>query len=210
MNEISGKDIKKNTKLVIISVIALTLVMMSVSYSAFFSVQSQATVQQIKAGVLDVIIDNSSYITEDLLPSDVSVLPSAANSSEHLSQLHGSITLLNEGTLPSEYSITISADTPTGETAIDFQYINVGVVDVSNNVWHNFGTNESPIYYTALTTLGNNNNFPILRDTIATNSSRVYRVYVWLSENTPVTEIGNYVYLKLNVKSMTIDGRIES
>ena len=211
MNRFINKDINRIKLLIIISVAVLTIVTLNISYSAFFSVQSQSTVQQIKAGVLDVTIDNSTYISDNMLPTEDDLLPTSSNSTEDQSQLHGSLTLHNEGTLEAAYSITIEEDEiPNNGRSIDYQYVNVGIVDVSSNTWHNFGTEQNPVYYTALTNLGSDGIFPVLRDTIATSMYKQYRIYLWLAEETPVSEVAKYIYLKLNVKSTTVNGNIAS
>lgn len=213
MSEKVEKDIKRNTILIIIAVILLTLTTLSVSYSAFFSVQSELTIQQLRAGVLDVIIDSSTMINDQslpdgLFPTATSSLPTSANSTENQDLPHSSITLYNDGTIDAEYSVTISVETVPNSNAeaVNLQYINIGVVEVSGQTysWHDFGSGN---YYTPLTTLGNADNFPILRDTILASGRKTYRIYIWLAEETPTTEIGKNVALKVNVKSTTINGR---
>ena len=62
-----ANKIKRDTLIVVVSVIALTLSTMRVAYSAIFSVKSQSTVQQISSGTLNVVIDNLSSEVIDQL-----------------------------------------------------------------------------------------------------------------------------------------------
>lgn len=210
-----GKEAKRDTQLVIISVLILTLTTLSVSYSAFFSVQSQSTVQKITTGELEVIIDGSSAMSSDeLFPTYTSELPTSATSTAEGS--FATLNLENTGTLDADFSVTLSYDTlPAGKTTDDliaFDYLNIGIFDVANNSWVNFGT-DSNVYYTPITSLkaSTTNVYPILRDVVTTTTpQRQFKIYIWLSENTPTTEIGKLVYLKLDVKSATVAGQAES
>lgn len=203
-----GKEAKRDTQLIIISVLVLTLVTLNVSYSAFFSVQSQSTIQKISTGTLEVLIDSTSSAmsTDELYPTSESKLPTSATS-----VVDGSYAILNlnnAGTLAADFSVTIGYDAlpadKTEEDLIGFNYLNLGIFDVSNNTWIDFG---GGVYYTPITglTASEENVYPILRDTIESGTQNQYRIYIWLSENTPTTEIGKIVYLKLDVKSTTLE-----
>ena len=69
------KKLKRDTKIVIISVIALTILTMRVSYAAFFSVQSKSIVHEITTKELNGFGFNSKdvrifleFISYSLLP----------------------------------------------------------------------------------------------------------------------------------------------
>ncbi|MBE6156204.1 MAG: hypothetical protein E7161_00450 [Firmicutes bacterium] len=210
-----GKEIKRDTQLIIISVLVLTLLTMNVSYSAFFSVKSQTTVQKITTGNLNVLIDGSTGMSnKELYPTPEEDLPIAVDSVTEGN--YATLNLSNTGDLVADFSITLSYDEiPAGETEdnlISFKYLNIGIFDVNENAWKNFGTDTNEIYYTRVTGLtpSDTNVYPILRDQLAIGANKQYRVYVWLAEDTPISEIGRLVYLKLDVKSTTINGGIES
>jgi len=210
------KYLKRDTKLIILSVLVLTILTLNVSYSAFFSVSTPNTVQTISAGNLSVIIDGSTAMSsEDMFPTSPEDLPSPTKLA--VDGTYATLNLTNSGTLDADFSVTITYDSlPEGKTSEDllsFNYLIVGIYDVTNTSWVNFGTSESPVYYTNITALtpSDTDTYPILRSTIPAliNNTHQYRVYVWLSEETPSDEIGKLVYLKLNVKSATVNGRIE-
>lgn len=203
-----GNEVKRDTQLIIISVLVLTIVTLSVSYSAFFSVRSQSTVQQITAGTLDVIIDSTStgINADELYPTLDSDLPSSSTSSA--SGTYASLNLKNNGSLDADFSVALQYDTnlPSGKTTSDlisFSYLKVGVYDTDNNVWLDFGNGAYYIDVTGLTA-SEAGVYPVLRSTINAGDTRQFRIYVWLDEDTPITEIDKLVYLKLSVKSTTV------
>lgn len=212
------RKLKRDTQLIIISVLILTLSTMSVSYSAFFSVQSQSTIQEITTGTLDVIIDttNSTQMsTDDLFPTAEADLPTSASAAATGS--YANLILQNNGTLHADFSVSVSYDSIpndyTEEDLISFDYLVVGIYDTATSQWVNFSDIEGEeIYYTSFSALtpSGTNTYPILRSIINKNSSKEYRVYIWLSESTPTTEIGKIVYLKLDVKSTPVNGQSES
>jgi len=209
-----GKEIKRDTQLVIISVLILTLVTLSVSYSAFFSVQSQTTVQKITAGTLSVVIDKTSQSmgTLTMFPTPIEKLPTVNNPVVSDTQDYATLSLTNDGSLMADFSVTLGYDelpnNKTEDDLLSFEYLNVGIFDTYNNEWVAFGDDN---YYVKVTSLesSDTNVYPILRDIIDTGLTRQYRIYVWLSEETPASEIGKLVYLKIDVKSVTVEGNVE-
>lgn len=209
-----GKEIKRDTQIIIISVLILTIVTLNVSYSAFFSVKSQTTVQTITTGKLEVVIDSaSSQISSgELYPIPEEDLPTAIDSIVY--DEPATLILNNNGTLDSEFSVNISYDEealPEGSTIddiISFDYLIIGIYDENKSEWVDFGNGT---YYTTISALtaSDTNVYPILRDTINKQTIKEYKFYVWLSEGTPASEIGKLVYLKLDVKSTTINGHVE-
>jgi len=203
-----GKEIKRDTQLIIISVIVLTVVTLSTSYSAFFSVKSQSTVQKISTGTLNVIIDSTSSAmsSDSLFPTTVSDLPTVDNPVAEGS--YATLSLTNNGTLNAEFSVSLGYDTlpadKSEENLISFNYLNIGVYDETNKNWIAFPNGEYYINVTSLTPSGTNI-YPILKSEIDASITRQFRVYIWLDENTPTTEIGKLVYLKLDVKSTTVE-----
>ena len=216
-----AKRIKRDTLIVVISVIVLTISTMQVAYSAIFSVKSQSTVQEIRSGTLNVIIDNlssSMLSTTELLPTSTNDLPSSTNSS--VSGPYATLAINNSGTLNSAFSVSISYDTenlPSGKTVddlISFDYLIIGIYDYDNGEWYEYGSS----YYTQISNLtpSETNVYPVLRGSIdapavvGNTTARTFRVYIWLKEDTPVSEIGKLAYLKLNVKSTTINDGVNS
>lgn len=203
-------DTKRNIQLTIIAVLILTLITIGVSYSAFFNIGGQGTIQMITTGTLDVVIDSTSAaITgEELLPTEETELPTLADSVVEGS--YATVNILNQGTVDADFSVSITYDTlpedKTEEDLISFNYLNIGIFDVTNNTWFNFGSDQSPVYYTPITGLtpSETNVYPIIRSILPAGAEIQARVYIWLSEETPIHDIGKLVYLKLDVKSTTL------
>lgn len=232
-----GKEVKRDTQLIILSVAVLTIVTLSVSYSAFFSVQSLSTIQEITTGNLDVsvTVDNTNSIIngeEELFPSTIDDITNESTGN------YSTLTLLNEGNLDADFSVTVSydydklrevsgyesmSDSELLDYLVPFDYLNVGIYDTTNGNWVNFsesGENLYPAISGLTPTADDKNAYPILRDVVEANMNgteqyqRVFKIYIWLSDETPITEIGKYVYLNLNVKcaagTETITETVES
>lgn len=210
--------IKRDTQLIILSVIILTIVTLSVSYSAFFSVQSLSTIQEISTGNLNVTVnfDTTGTIfagTEELFPTTIDEVQDTN---------YATLTLLNNGDLDADFSVTVSYDfdklreisglenKTDAELATDylvpFNYLNIGIYDDEKGAWINFAESGETLYpsISGLTSSADYT-YPILRSSIgkmngSTTTEQAYKIYIWLSDETPTTEIGKYVYLKLNVK----------
>ena len=126
------------------------------------------------------------------------------------------LNLQNTGTIEADFSVSITYDDiPADKTEadlIDLRYLKVGIYDEDNNSWVSFGEDGSGIYNTTITALSpsDTNVYPILRNRIAASTTKQYKVYVWLSEDTPTSEIGKLVYLKLDVKSTPVNGQAVS
>ncbi len=204
------KEFKKDAKLILVVVVLLALLTLNLSYSLIFSVKSVSTIQEISAGTLSVVIDNTSTpIYDDLLPTANSLLPSSSNS--EINSKYSTITFTNNGTLKTDVALTISKDYDNmpslskDEDMLPLNYLNVGLYNGSE--WVNFGTDESPQYYVSLSSLqlvsGTTDTYTLVTDTLNVGESKDYRVYVWLSESTPADKIGMLVSLKLNVDYVT-------
>jgi hypothetical protein len=206
------KSIKRDTLLVIIAVLTLTLVCLRTSYAAFVSIQTESELQSISSGTLDVVIDNASTAMSNanLFPTPNNELPTASNSTVPNAHSYSRLLLNNDGTLNATFSVTVSYDNlPVGKTVDDlvsFNYLKIGIFDVDENEWIDFGNGT---YNTVISNLtpSEENVYPILRDEVPATDTREFRVYVWLTEDIPETEIGKIVYLKLNVKSIVNTGR---
>ena len=208
------KDVKIDTQLVIIVVLILTIVSLGISYASFFSIQSQATVQEVTAGTLKVVIDGRTMNATEIFPTPVEELPTSENSV--VSGEYAKLNLTNEGNLDADYSVSISYDTlPAGKTVndlISFNYLLIGIYDEDENKWLSFDNN----YYVQVSSItpSSTNVYPIMRSIIPVSTGsnptlKQYRVYVWLKDDTPASEIGKLIYLKLDIKSTTVNGHVE-
>ena len=218
------KIFKRDTQLIALSVVVLTLVTMSVSYSAFFTVQSLSTIQELSTGDLNVsvTVDTSNSLlgtTEELFPSTIDDEVEDGN--------YATLTIVNNGNLNAEFSAAIQydydklrevlgdatlTDTELREQLVSFSYLHIGIFDETANDWVNFSGDESvinnyPVISGFTASSDNEYSYPVLRgnvDAVLTGSEdndKSYKVYIWLADDTPTSEIGKYVYLKLNIKA---------
>ncbi len=213
---ISNERPKTNKKLIVISVIVLTILTLNVSYSAFFDVKTQTGVNTFTAGNLDVTVTQNNTVNGSLVPTPDNELPSAEtnpnlSSSEKSDWKYSKITIQNTGNLAADFMVTISFDTTVSDAErVNLQYLNVGIYDEGENKWLKFGSDK---YYASLSSLNplssNPSAIPIIRNKMlaASNASKTYRIYIWLSQNTPVTEINKKINLKINVRSTTVEGQ---
>lgn len=207
------KGLKRDTQLVILSVLVLTIVSLRVSYSAFFSVKTQSSIQEITAGTLVVSAEGTNKITNELMPTtkeEIENIISGTMTTGDAASQFITLTVNNTGNVKSDYSVSLSNDTiPSGVTGelLSFNYLYVAIYDVTNSTWLQFkDTSNNGTTYTTIGSLATNNVAPIIKDSIETgNTAKQYKVYVWLSEDVPTSEIGKLVYLKLDVKSVASD-----
>lgn len=201
-----SRELKKDSRLLLVVVLILTILTLSLSYSAVFSVDSASKIQKIETGTLSVVIDNvSSPIYDDLLPTPDEKLPTAVDSI--VDSKYSLINFTNNGDYNTEFALTLGRDfenlpsLTTDADLLPLNFLNVGVHDGTG--WVNFGTPESPAYYTALSDLtlvqGKTDTYTILTDTLNIDQNKEYRVYVWLANTTPTEHIGKLVYLKLDL-----------
>lgn len=216
------KFIKRDTKIIILSVILLTIITMNVSYSYVFSVKSYTTgdsLQQFSTGELNVTVSKTGITQKTLLPTSTSSLPTSKSSSAtgSVGTNYAKVTITNPtGKLDAEYGITISPDTsslPSGKNASDIvnlQYINIGIYNETTGEtgWVQFGSK----YYTSISNLtsSSTNTYAIFRGKIANGKTNTLRIYIWLSDTTPVSEIGKLAYFKVDVRSTTQNGQLNN
>ena len=218
------KRIKRDTQIIILSVLVLTLVSLNVSYSAFFSIDSRSTVQEISTGTLNVTATPTSMWEEDLFPID-EALPTDANSTLDSSEKNfAALTITNSGAIDANYVITLSYDTSNlDENQItnlaSFDNLIVGIYDTDTTSWLNLNpTNDTAVYNMQVSqfTESGEGIYPILKREISkanmdesgtTPTVQNLRIYVWLADTTPDSEIGKLVHLKTNVRSTPIKGQ---
>ena len=211
------KILKRDTIIIAISVIFLTTTVIRTTYAYVFSVQSKSTLQQLSSGTLNLTINKTqsgshAMSTNELYPVDTTLLPTTANSV--YTGDFAKLTLDNLGTVPSHFLVNIGYDAlPTGSTQSDlisFNYLMIGVFSEDDNAWLNLGTTSSPAYYKTISSLSpsSTNVYDVFESEIAVSGTKNYRIYIWLDENTPISEIEKLVYLKVNVLSTTVNGRV--
>ncbi len=215
-------------KFVILSVMILTIISLNFSYSAFFSIDSRSTVQEIDTGTLNVTASATPMAKDDLFPTEETLPTDEKSTLKNAEKDFAPLTITNNGNIDANFVVSLSYDEDSmpDDSAevglVSFDNLIVGVYDVDNTVWLNLNPDEAgdPIYNMKVTQFTESapNVYPILKGEIdkatmdETNTKPVeknLRVYIWLADTTPATEIGKYAYLKLEVKSTPISGQDE-
>lgn len=196
--------IKKQSTIIAIAVICLTIVTIGTSYALFFQVETNTNNQVVTAGTLDVSYGSgsSSITATELLPmSDDAALTS--------STMTGTIYIENKGTLPANYEVAIGNDLETfnkRENALEtdkllsHEYLRVAA-------YVNGELLIEPTKLSELTKSVNNEDmYQILTGLIDAkentgNSTMTVVLKIWIAENAPTEIIGDYVYLKMDVTS---------
>ncbi len=223
----SDKKVKRNTKLIILSVLVLTIVSLSYSYSAFFSIEAKSTVHAISTGTLDVTASASPMAKTEVFPTEETLPTKPESTLNNEGKDCATLTVNNNGNIDANFIVSISYD----EDSIPQDSKEVGLVSFENLIvgiyedgtgWLNLNPDEEgePIYNMQITQFATSEPdvYPIFKGSIAkatmnesktTPTTRNLRVYVWLADTTPTSEIGKLMYLKLNVQSMPAEGQEE-
>ena len=204
--------IKKQSTIIAIVVICLTIATIGVSYALFFQVETNTNNQVVTAGTLKVEYGSGSSAIEatELVPmSDDEALSS--------SSMTGTIYIENNGSLPAKYEVAIGNDNKSFEARenksendklLSHDYLRVaayldGVMVVE------------PTTLSDLINSKENNDLHRLFEgsieaTGSGNNTATIVIKVWLSENAPEDVIGDYVYLKMDITSEVLEGNLKS
>ena len=195
--------IKKQSTIIAIAVICLTVATVGVSYALFFQVETNTNNQIVTAGTLNVEYGSgsSAIAATELVPmSDAEALSS--------STMTGTIYIENTGTLPANYEVKIGNDTEAFNSRSD-------ALDTDVLLSHDYIRIAAYLDGTMLiepTTLSKieaatddetmRSLFKSNLNTTGTGENTATIVLkIWIDETAPESIIGNYVYLKMDVTS---------
>ena len=203
--------VKKKNFIIAVCVFGLTMASIGFSYASFFAVKTNTTNQSVKTGTLNV-----SYATGTSSIQNTNNL-SRMSDTEGMNQNDVSVIYIqNTGTLNSAYTLNIGYDmdnfkSRTGYkeadvlTPLDFvrfavyEYNGAGVADTL--IAGPLSVTDLPIY-SIDTSNSNNNRYSILFDTLGStstsNSTKTYRIKMWLSDK--ATPSVSYTYFYINAK----------
>ncbi len=199
--------IKKQSTIILIAVICLTIATIGVSYALFFQVETNSNNQIVTAGSLNVSYGSgsSSINATNLLPmSDEEALTS--------STMTGTIYVENKGSLPAEYEVAIGNDIESFEARTD-------KTDTDELLSHDFirvaayRNGELIVEPTTLSSLNKSledaSLYTLFNGTLditgTGNSTMTIVIKVWIDEEAPEEIIGDYVYLKMEIISEVDD-----
>ena len=205
VNDMNYKSIiKKQSFVIAICVICLGIVLTGTSYALFFQVNTNTENQVVETGTLSVTYGSQSQmITEtNLVPmTDAEALSSSTVSS--------TIFIENNGTLPATYVLKIGEDWDSFYEREDFldgdELVNLDYVKVAAYIDGNVIV--EPTLITNLDVAQDDSSMYVLKtgslDVSSTgNTTETLVIKVWLDSAIPTSEIGKYLYLKLDVTSL--------
>ena len=187
------KVFKKQTAIIAVSVIGLSLILLGTSYALFFRVNQSTEQQVVSTGTLTVQIPNpQSRLVADLMPKSAGEVDSSDTYT---------FTVSNTGTLPMKYEVIIYNDKDeTLTNSLDHQYLYISF---------DGGTAKklSECTRTADTAdIDNQNNIKYvlksdgeLAASGETGSSATHYVQIWLDENAPAAAVNKTIDLEIAV-----------
>ncbi len=221
---VSGKTLKRSTAIVVGSIVALSLVTMNVSYSSFFSVQTQSSIQTISTGTLKVEASVSSKLEgQELMPDAngsyesiknendlVSATSPAANTNNKIT-----LTVTNKSNVDAVFGASIKRTAANVNGSNDADLKNVIIAIQHDGKWLKFGNDEQAPLYVAITDLvgenGSSDSYPIIYDEIGKKSNndttKTYDIYFWLKKDTKEDQQEKALNLSLTVKSAPKEGQ---
>lgn len=222
-----SKKRKRYTEFVILSVIILTILSLNFSYSAFFKIKSGSTTKEISTGELKVTASATPMAKDDIYPTE-EILPTLPDSKlKNTEKDFAPLIITNEGNIDANFVVSLSYDLTAlspdqiANDLVSFENLIIGVYDVDKTSWLNLNPGEGdPIYSMKVTGFSPTEEsvYPIFSgeiekakiiETGTDPTVRNLRVYVWLADTTPISEIGKLVHLKLDVRSMPLKGQEE-
>lgn len=190
------RTFKKQTLIILISVIGISIVLLGTSYALFFRTNQSTREQVVSTGTLVVDIPSpQSSLTADLQPKFDSEI---GNNDTY------TFTVRNTGTLPISYEIILSSDTDENlSNSLDHKYIKVafdgGTPQLLSQLPRTSDTesasNQNDVKYVLLPneTLAANN---------GTAPTATHYIQLWLVPDTPVEYTNKTVNLEISVNGI--------
>ncbi len=172
--------IKKQTQIIALSVFVMVIGILGVSYALFMKVD-QSEEQTVQSGSLIMQLsayDGSTVITDNNTPID---------DNEGLLSKGYSFSVTNNGTLPITYYIALY-DNPddTSTNKVNYDYIKVSL------------DNGTPFTLGSTTTKDSAGRYILKQDiSLAPDKYDTHNIKIWLDEDTPESEIGKTISLKI-------------
>ncbi len=209
------KKFKKETMIIAVCVIVLTLTTIGVSYATILDVSSNNANRDINIGNLTVnYSDSSSTLNNDYIKvlTDEEGLEGAAQSTVYIQ---------NNSKVNNFYNISVGYDYDSfineenfvdGDNLIPLEYIKLAVFEFDtvnkelNQVSSVISLSETPLKYTDTTDIYNNM-FSVFTDEINRASSgdnaKTLSIKIWLDESIPEEYKSDEIMLKLNISEIS-------
>ena len=185
---------KKQTAIIAVSIIGLTVILIGTSYALFFRTNQSTEQQVVSTGTLTIDIPNpQARLVDNLFPLTEEEAATEADPY--------SFTVRNTGTLPVKYQILLYNDADeTLTNVVEHQYLNIQIdggtiKKVSELVRTNDTadlTNENSIKYILLSN-------GTLNPSGQSGDSNNHSVKIWLDSNAPSSTIGKDINFEIAV-----------
>lgn len=205
VNDMNYKSIiKKQSFVIAICVICLAILLTGTSYALFFQVNTNTENQVVETGTLSV-----TYGSQSQMITETNLVPMFDTDALQSSTVSSTIFIENNGTLPATYVLKIGEDRETFSKRADFletdELVNLDYVKVAAYIDGKVIVNPTTI--SSLVVSDDDASMYVLKtgalDVSSTgNTTETLVVKVWLDSSIPTTEIGKFLYLKLDVTSL--------
>ena len=205
VNDMNYKSIiKKQSFVIAICVICLGIILTGTSYALFFQVNTNTENQVVETGTLSV-----TYGSQSQMITETNLMPMSDEDALKSSTVSSTIFIENNGTLPATYVLKIGEDWNSFTSRDDYldtdELINLDYVKVAAYI--NGEVILNPIVITDLEVASDDSSMYVLKtgalDVSSTgNTTETLVVKVWLDRTIPASEIGKYLFLKLDVTSL--------
>lgn len=198
------KIIKRETKIMIMVVMVMIVIVLGVSYALFMQVTDNSNNQVVTTGTLQVeyassngYIINSSY--KELIPM---------SNDKGLEQSGYSFSVKNTGSLPVTYKVYLYINETDYNNDVANKKISGELFRDMNSINYNIQTNKdgnnsiSKISDMSVKNDSGISKYEIYTGTVKENNSMNSHILkLWLDDNLDDSNIGKYIYLKLEVAS---------
>lgn len=194
---------KRETKVIAFVVIALTLVVIGTSYALFLQINNNRENQIVTAGSLVIEYSKGNTITVDENDENNCLIPQSDSTGSKNGGCKFSLNITNTGTLPMQYDLLVYNNTQDAPS--DAEFVNYDVIRHSLQIQ---SSTEDTITTSAksLSDLDLKGDKRVLHSSvIKPGESITIYLNVWISEDAPVSIIGQYVYLKLDVSGSVFE-----
>lgn len=189
---------KRETKVIALVVICLTLVVIGASYALFMKVNHNQNNQVVTAGSLEITYDYKNLIAVDANGEAACLLPQS-DSEARTGGCKVTLSIANKGTLPMEYSLLIYDDTaslPSGGELVSHSLIRHSL----NKGYTVANKTETVTTGKALSELATKDSKKVLETSVIESGETIeFSLNIWISDSATTDIIDKYVYLKLDV-----------
>lgn len=191
---------KRETKIIVYVVIALTLVVIGTSYALFLQVNNNRDNQVVTAGSLVIEYAKGNTVIVDENEDNNCLTPQGDTTGSSTGGCNFTLSITNTGTLPMQYDLLIYDNRE--EAPSDVQFVDHALIrhSLKKQLSNEGAPSETITSAKALSELETKNDKKILEtSSIAVGETILFSLNIWISDQITIDSIGQYVSLKLDV-----------